>query len=210
MFASAPVFGVGIGRHFDRSAEFMPADLRAIYGNENAHNYFAQQFAELGVVGGTLFLWFVCALLIAGWRSARARPADAMLAGLLAAAGAYLLTSVTGHPLLVPEAAFPFWVAAGALTGVVEHAEQRSSKTLRHVAVAVCALLGAGVVSQLVAREPARHPAGERIPWTGDLVRGRHVPVDDETRGDLRSQRIGIRAAARPRPDPAENASDDD
>ena len=151
MLASAPVFGVGIGRYFDRSAEFMPADLRAIYGNENAHNYFAQQFAELGVVGGTLFLWFVCALLMAGWRSARARPADAMLAGLLAAAGAYLLTSVTGHPLLVPEAAFPFWVAAGALTGVVEHAEQRSSKTLRHVAVAVCALLGAGVVSQLVA-----------------------------------------------------------
>ena len=90
----------------------MPADLQAIYGNENAHNYFAQQFAELGVVGGTLFL--VRVRVLTGWRSARARPADAMLAGLLAAAGAFLLTSVTGHPLLVPEAAFPFWVAAGA------------------------------------------------------------------------------------------------
>ena len=151
MLASAPVFGVGIGRYFDRSAEFMPADLRAIYGNENAHNYFAQQFAELGIVGGTLFLWSVCALLIAGWRSARTRSADVMLAGLLAAVGAYLLTAVTGHPLLVPEAAFPFWVAAGAITGTVEHAEQRSSRTLRHVAVAVCALLAAGVVSQVVA-----------------------------------------------------------
>src|SRR5262245_42047858 len=139
MFASAPVFGVGIGRYFDRSAEFMPADLRAIYRNENAHNYFAQQFAELGIVGGTLFLWLVCSLLISGWRGARTRPADTMLAGLLAAVGAYLLTSVTGHPLLVPEAAFPFWVAAGALTGTVQYAEPRSSKTLRHVAVAVCA-----------------------------------------------------------------------
>jgi O-antigen ligase len=151
MFASAPVFGVGIGRYFDQSAEFMPADLRAIYGNENAHNYFAQQFAELGIVGGTLFLWLACALLIAAWRGARARPADTMRAGLLAAVGAYLLTAVTGHPLLVPEAAFPFWVAAGALTGAAEYAEPRSSKTLRHVAVAVCALLTAGVVSQLVA-----------------------------------------------------------
>jgi O-antigen ligase len=151
MFTSAPVFGVGIGRYFDRSAEFMPEDLRAIYRNENAHNYFAQQFAELGIVGGTLFLWLVCSLLIAGWRGARTRPTDTMLAGLLAAVGAYVLTSVTGHPLLVPEAAFPFWVAAGALTGAVEYAEQRPNKTARHVAVAVCALLGAGVVAQLVA-----------------------------------------------------------
>jgi O-antigen ligase len=151
MFASAPVFGVGIGRYFDRSAEFMPTDLQAIYRNENAHNYFAQQFAELGIVGGTLFLWVVCSLLIAGWRGARTVPADTMLAGLLGAVGAYLLTSVAGHPLLVPEAAFPFWVAAGALTGAVAHEEQQSNRTLRHIAVAVCAFLAAGVVSQVVA-----------------------------------------------------------
>jgi hypothetical protein len=151
MFSSAPLFGVGIGKYFDRSAEFMPAELRAIYGNENAHNYFAQQFAELGIVGGALFLWLVCALLIAGWRTARTRSADAMLAGLLAAAGAYLLTCVTGHPLLVPEAALPFWVVAGALTGAIGDSPQRSIKTQRHVAVAVCAMLAAGVVSQFVA-----------------------------------------------------------
>ena len=83
MFASAPLFGVGIGKYFDRSSEFMPAEVRAIYGNENAHNYFAQQFAELGIVGGALFLWLVCSLLVAGWRGARARPSDTMLAGLL-------------------------------------------------------------------------------------------------------------------------------
>ena len=149
MFASAPLFGVGIGKYFDRSAQFMPADLRAIYGNENAHNYFAQQFAELGIVGGAMFLWLVCSSLFAGWRGARTRPSDTMLAGLLAAVGAYLLTSLTGHPLLVPEAAFPFWIAAGALTGAIEHAQPRSTRTQRRLAVAVCTVLAAGVASEV-------------------------------------------------------------
>ena len=53
------IFGVGVGHYFDRSSEFMPEELRRIYGNENAHNYFAQQFAEVGVVGGLLFIWLI-------------------------------------------------------------------------------------------------------------------------------------------------------
>ena len=132
-----------------------------------------------------------------------------MLAGLLAAAGAYLLTSVTGHPLLVPEAAFPFWAAAGALTGVVEHAEQRSSKTLRHVAVAVCALLGAGVVSQLAHANRQDTPPesgfhGQETSSEGDTFRWmtRHAVTYVPNESGF--------AAACPRPDPAENASDDD
>ena len=59
MFASAPIFGVGVGRYFERSSEFMPDELRALYGAENAHNYFAQAFAELGIAGGALFLWLI-------------------------------------------------------------------------------------------------------------------------------------------------------
>ena len=59
MFASAPIFGVGVGRYFERSSEFMPDEIRALYGAENAHNYFAQAFAELGIAGGALFLWLI-------------------------------------------------------------------------------------------------------------------------------------------------------
>jgi hypothetical protein len=54
MIASAPVFGVGIGHYHERSNEFMPAALRQVYPHENAHNFFAQQFAELGIVGGRM------------------------------------------------------------------------------------------------------------------------------------------------------------
>ena len=118
MFISSPVFGVGVGRYFDRSAEFMSDELRGLYGNENAHNYFFQQFAELGVVGGLLFVWLVAAVVFRGWRDIRQSSAgDGVLVGLFAGAAGYLLTCLTGHPLLVSEAALPFWAAFGAVAG---------------------------------------------------------------------------------------------
>lgn len=146
MFASAPVYGVGVGRYFDQSAAFMPDALRELYGNENAHNYFAQQFAELGLVGGLLFVWLVCALVSAGWKAARneAEPASVALIGLFAGLGAYLVTCLTGHPLLVPEAAFPFWIAAGALVPTVA-GEPIHARWHGGAAIFVVVLLAAGI-----------------------------------------------------------------
>jgi O-antigen ligase len=117
MFESAPLLGVGTGQYYDRSAEFMPAALRSFYGNENAHNYFAQVFAELGVVGGVLFMWLIAAVLIHGWRSARSPDADAAMLGLFAGIAGYLMTAITGHPMLVSEAALPFWATCGVIAG---------------------------------------------------------------------------------------------
>ena len=129
MFASAPVFGVGVGHYHERSAEFMPASLRAIYPFENAHNYFAQQFAELGVVGGVLFLWLIAAGLRVGWKGLTGVEAtSAPLLALVAGSIGYLLTCVTGHPLLVPEAALPFWGAFGVMIGT---SSQRGTSTSR-------------------------------------------------------------------------------
>jgi hypothetical protein len=144
MFASSPMYGVGIGRYFDRSAEFMTTELRRIYGNENAHNYLAQQFAELGLVGGLLFVWFVAAVISQGWSRLRRSSGDAALVGLFAGTGGYLLTCITGHPLLVPEAALPFWAAFGAVGGSTSHAGTLS-KGHRAIGVAACAVLATGV-----------------------------------------------------------------
>jgi len=118
MLASAPAFGVGIGRYYPRSPEFMSAHLRSIYPYENAHNYLLQQFAELGLIGGTLFVLMLAVTLRGVWQSLAARPSPAALA-LLAGIVAYLATCLTGHPLLVPEAAFPFWIALGATAAVI-------------------------------------------------------------------------------------------
>ena len=144
MFASSPMYGVGIGRYFDRSAEFMTPELRGIYGNENAHNYFAQQFTEIGLVGGLLFVWFVAAVVSQGWIRIRQSGNDAALMGLFAGISGYLLTCVAGHPLLVQEAALPFWAAFGAIAGTSSH-HATASKVHRAIGVAACAVLVTGV-----------------------------------------------------------------
>jgi hypothetical protein len=119
MFAAAPVFGVGIGRYYQRSPEFMSANLRTVYAHENAHNYFLQQFAELGLVGGVLFLMMLTTLITGTWR-ALAQNMDAPTGALLTGCVAYLVTCLTGHPLLVPEVAFPFWIALGTAAAARE------------------------------------------------------------------------------------------
>ncbi len=183
MFASAPVFGVGIGHYHERSNEFMPASLREVYRHENAHNYFAQQFAELGLVGGLLFVSLVAAVIHAGWRSVRSAGAGAATLGLLAGTSGYLLTCVTGHPLLVPEAALPFWGAFGVLAGASEiwrsggstgrSGDQEDStgssgdqegkrRTLRWIAVAVVLASLANVALQARRAALTKERPGER------------------------------------------------
>jgi O-antigen ligase len=144
MFASAPVFGVGVGRYWNRSAEFMTQELRDRYGNENAHNYFAQQFAELGFVGGVLFVWLVAIVLWHGWRAVLQSPDDIPLHALFAGTAAYLLTCATGHPLLVPEAALPFWAAFGAVAASSSRGAAMP-KPLRLLGIAAGVILAAGI-----------------------------------------------------------------
>jgi len=149
MLASSPVFGVGVGRYFDRSAEFMPEELRGIYGNENAHNYFAQQFAELGPVGGLLFIWLIIPPMFRAWRHVRtAQEGDGAILGLLAGTATYVITCITGHPLLVPEAALPFWAAFGALSASTT--PNTSTTTSRRRAAAIVGLFIAAGMGQAV------------------------------------------------------------
>ncbi len=206
-FASAPLFGVGVGRYFDRSPEFMSEELRKIYGNENAHNYFAQQFAEIGLVGGPIFIWLVGAILICGWKAVRGRAGPEHL-GLYAGAVGYLTTCVTGHPLLVPEAALPFWVAVGA-TAAAASAEPsaRAQSLYTWVAAATAAVLTGGIATAAFAyasappappREHGFHEAvtdeGATFRW---MVRHAVTYVPNET-GFLH---LRVRAPQETRPD---------
>jgi O-antigen ligase len=149
MFAAEPAFGVGVGRYFVRSAEFMTPQLRALYGNENAHNYFAQQFAELGLAGGLVFVWLIGAVLAGGWRVALNSPVDAGLQPLCAGTAAYVVTCATGHPLLVPETALPFWLAFGAV-GAAASTPARMASAWRGLAVAAGLALIAGIGRSVV------------------------------------------------------------
>lgn len=115
MIASAPVFGIGVGKYYSLSGAFMSPELRSIYAFENAHNNFFQIAAELGLVGGILFVWVIASALSSSARSLQS-PALGALSGTLA----YLLTCLTGHPLLVHETAYPFWIVLGCAVGIAQ------------------------------------------------------------------------------------------
>jgi O-antigen ligase len=113
MLRTRPVFGIGPGEFYGRSTEFASPELRAQYARENAHNNFFQVLAELGLLGSIAFVWLL--LEAAGPR--RVRPAsharDPAVRALTLGVLAFLITCLAGHPLLVPDVAYPFWIALG-------------------------------------------------------------------------------------------------
>ena len=116
---SDPLFGVGIGMLPERGPDFGSADMRPLMGesgtHENAHNQFLQTFAETGLLG---LLALLLVIGSAGWgiglTGAGPRLHSWISWGILAA----ILTWMLGHPLLVPEAAFVFWLALGICAGL--------------------------------------------------------------------------------------------
>jgi O-antigen ligase len=122
MVAEHPFFGVGIGQYFQSSALFLPPRLGWFYGSENAHNFFLQVAAELGIPGLALFAaWLAIGLAIAAAALARS-PIDPRLLGITAGVVTFMGTCLIGHPLLVDEVAYPFWMLFGlgvALSGSI-------------------------------------------------------------------------------------------
>jgi hypothetical protein len=136
----------------------MTPALRDLYGNENAHNYFAQQFSELGLVGGLPFVWLIVATAWAGWRWLHDSKGDVMVLALFAGTGGYLLTCVTGHPLLVPEAALPFWAVFGAVASTSRHTPRAAPRLFALVA---CVVIVAGVGRAALAYGRVDEPPAE-------------------------------------------------
>ena len=192
MWATAPTFGVGAGRYHDLSDRFMGPWLAERYRQENAHNNFLQIAAELGAVGIAGFVWLLAAAGRSVWRALgrRARP-DPLLLGASAGAGTFLLTCIAGHPLLVPETAYPFWILAGAAVALAQASRPAPEVHARGHAVAAGAIgllllvtlpVRIDAAAQAMMRDTARagiegiqgaydveiEPAGDRrFRWTG-------------------------------------------
>jgi O-antigen ligase len=117
MIAARPIAGIGIGQYYATSALFLSPRMAFTYGRENAHNYFLQIGAELGLIGLVLFAaWIGGASVIIG--RALAHSSDARLVGGAAGVAALLATCLTGHPLLVSEVVYPFWIAFAVVLGL--------------------------------------------------------------------------------------------
>jgi O-antigen ligase len=139
MIATRPAFGIGLGEFPERAGEFIPPDLAAKFPvafQENAHNNFLQIAAELGLVGGVFFTWLVAAALFVALRRSRGNPFTLLVtAGLLA----FVISWLGGHPLLVPEAAYVFWILLGAAAGAALSPPRPTSRRAT-AAIAVCAV----------------------------------------------------------------------
>jgi O-antigen ligase len=153
MAADYPIFGVGLGRFQERSPGYTPP-LLGVTSGENAHNQFIQVLAELGVPG----LVLIVALLAVPLAAAAAAVRDGAAPWTLAAAPAtYLLTSLAGHPWLVPDAAYPFWIALALTATLVPRYRVPSPTrfTRWRIATAVVALCFAISVPWRIARAMA-------------------------------------------------------
>ena len=118
MIEARPLLGVGVGQYARLSPLFLSAQLAWTYGAENAHDYFLQIGAELGIVGFALFAVWIGAGLACAFRALRRTPNDARLVGLMVGVAAFLGTCATGHPLLVGEAAYPFAMQFGLMAAL--------------------------------------------------------------------------------------------
>ena len=158
MMRAHPAFGIGLGEFQQRSGEFSSPELLATFPpavHENAHNNVVQIAAETGIAGGLAFTWTIGAALLAVGRRATASR-DRFLQLVLAALAAYGLTALAGHPLLVPEAAFGFWLLAGAAGGAALADRPDLPRGRRSTIVAATALALITITLPLRMRAAAR------------------------------------------------------
>jgi hypothetical protein len=153
MLREHPWSGVGVGRYYKLMPNYLEAAGIPVV-QENAHNYYLQIAAELGVAGLAALVALFASSLVAGWRVWRAsRDAQVRRLALALTAGvtAFLLTCVTGHSLLTHEGQLTFVPALGLLfvlarsIDVVRTASRSTRLVVRLTAaaaiVAVCASL---------------------------------------------------------------------
>ena len=98
MIADHPVRGVGLGNFQDVfESEYNPEPNDDSRRGVHAHNLWLHQFAELGVLGGTVYVVLWVRIVALCWRSARARPAFlsvGLLLSILGILGSNLTTNM--------------------------------------------------------------------------------------------------------------------
>lgn len=200
MLQDSPLFGVGVGKYYERSGAYATEGLRKYYRVQNAHNQIAQVFGELGITGGLIFLALLLAAVAPAVHAIRAGRAGPLVWQLLIAVTGFLIASLTMHPLLVSEVSAAFWIALGLLRGVgrsaAEPGEARAGAAARWLAPAAVGLLIVTVPGRVHAELSSRWVAGYSVGlsgWRTDPTVGRYRvaggPIAlyvDERRGTVR------------------------
>ncbi len=109
-----PYLGIGPGRYFRDSPNFLTPQLAWSYGSENAHNNYLQITTEEGIIGFFVYATFFVGALSLAFRALKRNggteaKTDWRLLGATAGVIAFLGTCLMGHPLLVREVATVFF-----------------------------------------------------------------------------------------------------
>jgi hypothetical protein len=153
MTADSPAFGVGLDNFKPASAGLiapaMKAEFPMLRSGENAHNNFLQILGELGAVGLAAFLW----LLVTVGAAVRQSPPDtsrdervALAAGL----GAFLVTCLAGHPLLIEQVRTLFFFVGGLTMGMTGGAVRGASRLRRWSGIAALLVVAVALPLRLL------------------------------------------------------------
>jgi len=125
-----PITGSGIGTYFRLSPLYVTeGDRQEVLKThrewksaENAHNYYLQLAADMGIPVLFIFLLIICYVYKAGLAVLRRSGEQGdLVKGLLFGLGAYLITMLTGHPLLLSNQQFLFWFVIGTIVICSKH-----------------------------------------------------------------------------------------
>lgn len=185
MIEARPLTGIGLGRYYKDVSAYAPPDARLILPQENAHDYFLQLAAEAGLPTLAAWLAAIVTAVAASWRALG--PADPRLGhvvcGGIGGLTAFLLTCLTGHPLLLREGQYAFWMLlAVAGSGAVSAAPASVSRRRRALTAAAMVVIIAwlplrargAIASVDLSRRPTGLHAveaaadGSTFRWTGD------------------------------------------
>lgn len=117
-----PITGSGVGT-FYRISPFYGEEMPRRWGwpgeRENAHNYYAQFCADLGVPVFLLFLGIIAGAYRKGFCGLSLYEESglkSLLKGLMFGLSAYLITMIGGHPLVLSSQQFLFWFVIATIT----------------------------------------------------------------------------------------------
>ena len=123
VFQEYPIAGAGVGRLFKILPDFCSGRQGEQCRHENAHNYFLQVAAELGLLGIAPLMLALILLLWRGLICLRSLEGGSAMMVTVAAGGwmsmlAMLLHSLVDHQIILPEFSALFWFVLG-LNGVI-------------------------------------------------------------------------------------------
>lgn len=179
-----PLTGSGVGTFFRSSRHYSISSTTHPNRIENAHNYYLQMAAEIGIPAAIIFLYIILSSLKKGVvQSRKFKKASDEMEGFTWGLGAYSLTMLTGHPLLLSNQQFLFWfVIASIVLAYVSPTEKlylasKVSRSTILIASVILMLMIAGYVDKIISKKNQlrgyeygfygyENWDGEKVRWT--------------------------------------------